>query len=110
MTKNRKARFADATTPRPCQIVDLLSIGAAQGKKIQELSKLAGMNERDLRSTIQAERKRGALILSDNIHGYFLPESKTDIARFVRSMRQRAKEICAVATAAEKAMQERSNA
>lgn len=74
---------------------------------MQELSQITGLSTRDLRSTIQAERKRGALILSDTVHGYFLPENEKDVARFVHSMRQRASEILKVAEIAEKTAQAR---
>jgi hypothetical protein len=51
---------------------------------------------------ISAERRAGAAILSDNATGYYLPANEEEKARFVRSMRHRAKEILCAADAVEK--------
>lgn len=51
---------------------------------------------------IAAERRAGAAILSDNQTGYYLPANEEEKARFVRSMRHRAKEILCAADAVEK--------
>lgn len=51
---------------------------------------------------IAAERRAGAAILSNNQTGYYLPANEEEKARFVRSMRHRAKEILCAADAVEK--------
>jgi hypothetical protein len=51
---------------------------------------------------ISAERRAGAAILSDNATGYYLPADEEEKARFVRSMRHRAKEILCAADAVER--------
>ena len=85
-------------------IFDLLNSGAENGTTLQELVKLTGQDERIVRRRIQAERKAGKLILSDCLHGYFLPASEQEARRFIRSMSGRAAEIAAVSRAAEAAL------
>ena len=85
-------------------IFDLLRTGAENGTTLQELVKRTGQDERNVRRRIQAERKAGKLILSDCLHGYFLPASEQDARRFIRSMSGRAAEIAAVSRAAEAAL------
>ena len=82
-------------------VFDLLHPGAENGTTLQELVKLTGQDERIVRRRIQAERKAGKLILSDCLHGYFLPENPSDVQRFARSMSRRAAEIASIARAAE---------
>lgn len=71
---------------------------------MSELATLTNQDEREVRRQIQAERKNGKLILSDCLHGYFLPASEQDARRFIRSMSGRAAEIAAVARSAEAAL------
>ena len=85
-------------------IFDLLHPGAENGIKLPELATLTNQDEREVRRQIQAERKDGKLILSDCLHGYFLPASEQDARRFIRSMSGRAAEIAAVSRAAEAAL------
>ena len=85
-------------------ISDLLHPGAENGIKLLELAALVGQDEREIRRRIQAERKAGKLILSDCLHGYFLPERPEDVQHFARSMGRRAAEIAHIARAAEAAL------
>ena len=85
-------------------ISDLLHPGAENGVKLTELAALTNQDERIVRRRIQAERKAGKLILSDCLHGYFLPECPEDVQRFARSMSGRASEIAAISRAAEAAL------
>ena len=85
-------------------IFDLLHPGAENGIKLPELATFTNLDEREVRRRIQAERKDGKLILSDCLHGYFLPASEQDARRFIRSMSGRAAEIAAVARSAEAAL------
>ena len=50
----------------------------------------------------ETERRQGVPILSDNIHGYFLPGNSAERDRCVRSLRRRAKEIESTAAAIER--------
>ena len=85
-------------------ISDLLHVGAENALTLRELVQLTGEDERSIRRRIQAERKAGKLILSDCLHGYFLPASEQEARRFIRSMSGRAAEIAAVSRAAEAAL------
>lgn len=86
------------------QIFELLHVGAENALTLRELVQLTGEDERSIRRRIQAERKAGKLILSDCLHGYFLPVSEQEARRFIRSMSGRAAEIAAVSRAAEAAL------
>lgn len=86
------------------KIFVLLHPGAENGIKLPELATLTNLDEREVRRQIQAERKAGKLILSDCLHGYFLPENSSDVQRFARSMSRRAAEIASIARAAEAAL------
>lgn len=89
---------------RTVLIFDLLHPGAENGIKLSELAALTNQDEREVRRRIQTERKDGKLILSDCLHGYFLPECPEDVQRFARSMSRRAAEIAGIARAAEGAL------
>lgn len=90
------------------QIFELLHVGAENALTLRELVQLTGEDERSIRRRIQAERKAGKLILSDCLHGYFLPASEQEARRFIRSMSRRAAEIAAVSRAAEAALADMS--
>lgn len=92
------------STGKVLHISDLLHPGAENGIKLPELATLTNLDEREVRRRIQAERKAGKLILSDCLHGYFLPENSSDVQRFARSMSRRAAEIASIARAAEAAL------
>lgn len=83
------------------KISDFLSTGAENAITRQDLVSLTGVDERKVRMLIHAERKAGKLIMSDNIHGYFMPDGVDDVKRFHRSMTHRAAEILSVTRAAE---------
>lgn len=89
---------------RTVLIFDLLHPGAENGIKLSELAALTNQDEREVRRRIQTERKDGKLILSDCLHGYFLPECPEDVQCFARSMSRRAAEIAGIARAAEAAL------
>lgn len=84
---------------QPGKIERLLSPGAENALPLRHLVKLTGLPARQVRQMIQAERLRGAQILADCQHGYFLPESKADVDEFVKSMYHRAFEITRAANA-----------
>lgn len=86
------------------KIADYLSHGQGNGLNLRDLARLTGLHERKVRAMIAAERKAGALIVSDCKSGYFLPDSAEDVKRFHRSMVHRAAEIAAAAQAAESAL------
>lgn len=84
------------------KIADLLRYGQANAVPLRDLAGITGLDGRVVRAMIAAERRAGAAILSDNQTGYYLPANEEEKARFVRSMRHRAKEILCAADAVEK--------
>lgn len=63
-------------------IADLLLPGVENAIPRKHLIELTGLPDRELRRMIEAERRRGIPILSDNIHGYFLPGSEEELKRW----------------------------
>ncbi len=86
---------------QPFRIADLLHPGAKNAVSRRDLMALTGLSDRELRLMIEAERRKGTPILSDNIHGYFLPGDSAERDRCVRSLRRRAGEIMETAAAIE---------
>lgn len=84
------------------KIADLLRYGQANAVPLRDLAGRTGLDGRTVRAMISAERRAGAAILSNNQTGYYLPANEEEKARFVRSMRHRAKEILCAADAVEK--------
>ena len=74
-------------------IADLLLEGQENAIPLRQLKAMTGRRGRNLRRQIEGERRRGILILSDNVGGYLLPANEGERERFVRSMRHRAGEI-----------------
>lgn len=101
---NHSASNSNTDSDKTLHISDLLHVGAENALTLRELVQLTGEDERSIRRRIQAERKAGKLILSDCLHGYFLPASEQEARRFIRSMSGRAAEIAAVSRAAETAL------
>ncbi len=93
--------FTTATTDRQTVIAGYLLHGAENAIPRRHLRQLTSLSDRDLRRRIQGERLSGVPILSDNLTGYYLPGSDQELQEFVRSMRNRSREIEAVAAAVE---------
>lgn len=81
----------------------LLSHGAENGLTLKDLKRITGWPGRTIRKAIEAERRAGALIISDNKSGYFLTDDPAEAQRFARSMLHRAAQIRQTARAVEKA-------
>lgn len=97
-TKNDTTSPAERQTFR---VADLLHPGAENALSRRDLMALTGLSDRELRLMIQAERRQGIPILSDNVHGYYLPGDEAERDRCVRSLRRRAGEIMETAAAIE---------
>lgn len=82
-------------------IADLLSHGPENGITLRHLEKLSDLPGREIRRKIERERRAGALIISDNQHGYYLTDNPAEAQRFARSMQHRAWEILRTARAIE---------
>lgn len=85
------------------RIADYLCIGSDHAISLRDLASITDLPEREVRRRIEAERRSGALIVSDNRHGYWLTDDPGEAQRFARSMRHRAKQIRQIAAAIEKA-------
>ena len=83
------------------RILFILRSGAENALTLSDIRRQTGLDGRRVRLAIREARLRGVPVISDNAHGYFLPADESDKARFVRSMRRRAREIAAVAAAVE---------
>lgn len=127
MTKNKNARPAGGTAEQakreshrrggnPYQksntergggqaggIASLLLEGSENGLHLQDLVRLTGEDQRTVRAMIHDERRQGMPILSDCVHGYFLPGSQQECEACVQSLRHRAAEILKAAAAIESA-------
>ena len=90
-----------STTPAPLgqavKIADLLGHGQSAAVPLRHLKVLAGLPGREVRRMIEAERRAGALIISDNRHGYFLADTQEEVNQFVKSMLRRSGEIAKTA-------------
>ncbi len=87
-------------------IITLLPTGEMNAISRRQLRVLTGLSDRKLRLQIAAERRAGALILSSTESaGYYQPESREELRRFVNSMRSRAASIYDVLGAAESALE-----
>ena len=75
--------------------------GQENGLHLQDLVRITGWTEREVRQQIHRERRRHIPILSNNRDGYFLPGNPQERAYCVRSLRHRAGEILAAAKAIE---------
>ncbi|MCD8325893.1 MAG: hypothetical protein LUC90_04165 [Lachnospiraceae bacterium] len=85
------------------RISDFLSQGQGKATGLKSLQVVTGLDERTVRKAIEAERRAGVPILSDNKSGYYLPASEEETARFIRSTYKRAGEITRTAAAVEAA-------
>ena len=85
-----------------------LLYGQQNAVPLQQLVKLSGLDNRTTRRMIEAERRTGTPICSDNQTGYFLAEDAAELGRFVRSMQHRAAEIWKTARALDDMLQQAS--
>lgn len=97
-----KSNFITTIGSRQIKVSDVLSYGQANAIPLRHLCTLTGLDGRTVRARIADERRTGTAILSDNSSGYYLSASEEEKARFVQSMRHRAKEILYAADAVEK--------
>ena len=104
-TRQATTSTTNDTTPTPTgqavKIADLLGHGQNAAVPLRHLKELSGLPGREVRRMIEAERRAGALSLSDNAHGYYLTDDPAEAQRFARSMQHRAREILRTARAIE---------
>ena len=83
-------------------IAAFLLHGRENALPLRHLVAMTGQDGREIRKAIERERRAGALIVSDNRHGYWLADSPAEAPKFARSMHHRAREILRPARAIEK--------
>ena len=83
------------------KISELLLTGRVNALPLRHLKDVTGLPGRTIRQMIEAERRMGTPICSDNATGYFMPANDAERAAFVASMRGRAGEILRTAKAVE---------
>lgn len=82
-------------------IASLLPSGSERAVSLRRLSEMAGLSERETRRAIQRERLQGAPICEAGA-GYFVAENEEERRRWVRAMRNRARQILRAALAVER--------
>lgn len=122
MSRKRKAR-PDAATSRRAEQENHQTSGISQNDfsihtgpvsryllrgqenavSLRHLAHILHRSGREVRRTIERERRSGVPILADNATGYYLPADELERAACVRSMRHRAGEILRTAQAIEEA-------
>lgn len=93
----------DGAERQPGFIAGLLLYGPENGLTLKDLVHITQRPERSIRKEIETERRAGALIISDNQHGYYLTDDPAEAQRFARSMLHRSREIARTARAVERA-------
>ena len=74
-------------------IETLLKYGRENAVSTKQLIALTGLTEREVRRQIALKRRQGALIVSTSVKGnsgYFLPETKAEIEKYVKTQNRRA--------------------
>lgn len=99
---NSENKFITAAAGRQMKVADYLGHDRETARTGRELCAALGMDHRTLRQRIERERRAGALIVADNISGYWLTDDPAEAQRFARSMGHRAREILRTAQAIER--------
>lgn len=88
------------------ELIELIPEGRENAISKAQLTEITGLSERSLRLVVAGERRRGRIILTDcsGTKGYYRPTSTSEVLRFIKSMRKRAREVNAVADAVERAL------
>ena len=85
---------------RQLKISGLLSRGAENAIPLRDLQAVTGLDGRVIRRMVEEERRAGVELLA-NTHGFYMADSPTEVAAFVKQMRGRAHEILKTAAAVE---------
>lgn len=80
------------TTPQESAIIGFIRKGEENAIHREELAKLTGMRERELRIIIERLRRSGAVIASSQA-GYYFPADEAELSAFVRKEERRARSI-----------------
>ena len=83
------------------RILPYIGIGSQNAISRRELIRVSGIPDRAMRFEIEALRRSGCVILSDN-NGYFLPSDEHEIEAYIRREESRAKSTFLTLKAARK--------
>ncbi len=78
--------------PPYCNILSAIGEGAANARQRSELLKITGMQDRELRKTIEFLRRQGVVIISDE-HGYFFPADEAELRSYITQESRRAESV-----------------
>lgn len=73
-------------------ILSCIHKGRRNAIKQKDLKRLSGMDERNIRRTIELLRRRGYIIVSDN-NGYYFPETVGELESYVKKTDKQARSI-----------------
>ena len=82
-----------------------LEAGESNAVSVAELCRITGLQDRELRAAIAAERSHGSVICS-NAKGYFLPGNRSELQDYIHRERARSKSITRSLKAAEKLLKD----
>ena len=82
-----------------------LEAGESNAVSVAELCRITGLQDRELRAAIAAERSHGSVICS-NAKGYFFPETLPELQDYINRERARSKSITRSLKAAEKLLKD----
>ena len=85
--------FITAFCPKQGSIAALLSKGRDNALTAREISRISGLNPRDVTRAICDERRHGAPILSDPAAGFWLASNVEELRRCITALNRRACEI-----------------
>lgn len=71
------------------QILFLLGEGMDNSIHVREICKLTGLSDRAVRKAIETIRRGGVVVVTDQMHGYWLPETQDDLSRYIRQEERR---------------------
>ena len=85
--------FITAFCPKQGSVAALLSKGRDNALTTREISRISGINPRDVTRAICDERRHGAPILSDPAVGFWLASNVEELRRCITALNRRAGEI-----------------
>lgn len=77
------------THPIYSKILFLLGEGLDNSLQVRELCKFTGLSNRTVRKAIETIRRAGVCIVTDQMHGYWLPETIEELQRYIRQEERR---------------------
>ena len=76
-------------------ILEFIPFGRENAVKRSDLRDITGLNDRELRAVISRARKETPIINMSDGRGYYQPDDKEDLHRYIMQERARARDILA---------------